>query len=135
MNFSKTASYSLNILSFMAANENESMSAKYLNEQLHIPYPYLRAVLLSLSKKGFISGTRGKNGGFVLSRPGSEITLAEIIESTDGMDSFNKCILGFETCPFNSQCSMHEIWESTRKSITYVLKGTTLSDTVKKRVL
>jgi len=133
MNFSKTASYSLNILSYMASNEENNMSAAYLHEKLSIPYPYLRQILTNLSKSGFIHSTRGRSGGFAFSKPKSEISLADIIDSTDGLDSLHKCILGFSKCPFNDRCSMHSVWEDTRNGILKVLKDTTLSDLVDKR--
>jgi Rrf2 family protein len=131
MNFSKTASYSLSILSYMATHEDNNMSASYLHEKLSIPYPYLRQVLTNLSKSGFIHSTRGRNGGYVFSKKKSEIFLAEIIESTDGLESLNKCILGFNPCPFNNECSMHKLWEETRNSIHKVLNNTSLADLIR----
>lgn len=133
MNFSKTASYSLNILSYMATHEEDNMSAAYLHKKLSIPYPYLRQVLLSLSHSGFITSTRGRSGGYTLSRDIRNISLADIIDATDGLDSMNKCILGFNKCPFNNECSMHNIWESTRNNIIKVLSETSLADLIEKR--
>jgi Rrf2 family iron-sulfur cluster assembly transcriptional regulator len=132
MNFSKTASYSLNVLSYMATHEDVKMSASFLHERLTIPYPYLRQILTSLSKSGFIHSSRGRSGGFSLSRDKGEIYLADIIEATDGLESINKCILGFRSCPFNDECSLHSVWESTRNNILKVLKETSLSDLVNK---
>ena len=40
MNFSKTTSYSLNILSYMANHIDENMSAEFLHIKLGIPYQY-----------------------------------------------------------------------------------------------
>lgn len=85
MNFSKTTLYSLNVLSYMALHVDIRMSASYLHEKLDIPYPYLRHVLKNLSKNGFISGLKGRSGGFVFSRNKSEIFLSDIIEATDGL--------------------------------------------------
>ncbi len=133
MNFSKTASYSLNILSYMANHEEDQLSASILHENLDIPYPYLRQVLSNLSKSGFIRSVRGRSGGFIFSRKKEEIYLADIIESTDGLASLNQCILGFKECPFNNQCSMHSLWESTRNSILKVLKETSLADISRRR--
>ena len=79
MNFSKTASYSLNILSYMANHEEDQLSASILHENLDIPYPYLRQVLSNLSKSGFIRSVRGRSGGFIFSRKKEEIYLADII--------------------------------------------------------
>lgn len=126
MNFSKTASYSLNVLSYMATHESDHMSAASLHDKLSIPYPYLRQLLANLSKSGFIHSSRGRNGGYSFSMETKEITLADIIDATDGLESLNKCILGFSDCPFNHGCSMHPVWEKTRKSILKVLKETTL---------
>ncbi len=128
MNFSKTASYSLNILSYMATHEGSKMSATLLHEKLGIPYPYLRQILSNLSKNGFIESTRGRNGGFIFSRPVDEITLSDIIEATDGTDGFSTCLLGFTACPFNKHCAMHKIWEDTRDNIIKILRNTTLKN-------
>jgi Rrf2 family protein len=133
MNFSKTASYSLNVLSYMANHGDEKMSAAFLHNKLAIPYPYLRQVLSGLSRSGFIQSTRGRSGGFSFSKNISDISLADIIEATDGLNSLNKCNLGFQTCPFNNKCSMHTVWETTRNNIINILKETSLSDLVKVR--
>jgi Rrf2 family protein len=133
MNFSKTASYSLNVLSYMATHEEDNMSAAFLHKKLSIPYSYLRQVLTNLSRSGFIHSVRGRNGGFSFNKGKDKIFLADIIEATDGLDSFNKCLLGFNECPFNSECSMHSVWESTRNNILKVLKETSLADLTKTR--
>jgi Rrf2 family protein len=128
MNFTKTTSYSLNVLSYMAQNDSVRMSACYLHNDLHIPYSYLRAILGELSKKGFINSTRGRNGGFRLSRDRSEIFLADIIEATEGPDSFSRCIMGFRECPFNYGCLLHPFWIKTRSEILDLLRKTSLDD-------
>lgn len=133
MNFSKTASYSLNILSFMATHDEEPLSAAVLHKKLEIPYPYLRAILTDLTYGGLIKSTRGRSGGFTFSKSKKDISLADIIDITDGLDSLNRCILGFRECPFNNECSMHTVWEETRSKLLNVLKSTSLDDISRKR--
>ena len=133
MNFNKTTSYSLNILSYMAANDKMNMSAAYLNKKLEIPYPYLRQILSNLARSGFIYSRRGRRGGYTFLRDTDKITLADIIEATDGLESLSRCILGFRECPFNNPCAMHNIWEKTRNDIIKVLKETSLKDISVKR--
>ena len=131
MNFSKTTSYAISVLSFMANHEGEKYSAKKLNELLEIPWPYLRQLLTSLSKSGFIFSTQGRNGGFQLNKPADQIILAEIIDSVEGLNVLDTCIMGFKKCPFNHACAMHETWVSTRENILNVLQNTTLSQLIK----
>jgi len=128
MNFSKTVSYSLNVLSYMATHDGVNLSAAFLHEKLIIPYPYLRQVLSNLSRIGFIRSIRGRSGGYIFCKPKEEISVADIIEVTDGLENLNQCILGFQTCPFNNQCSMHPVWESARSNILKVLNETSLAD-------
>ena len=131
MNFSKTTSYAISVLSFMAKIEGELYSAKKLNEILEIPWPYLRQLLTSLSKSGFISSTQGRNGGFRLNKPADQIVLAEIIDSVEGLNVLDTCIMGFKQCPFNHTCAMHEVWEETRNGILKILNNTTLDQLLK----
>lgn len=126
MNFSKTTSYAISVLSYLARHDEEKYSAKKLHEILKIPWPYLRQLLTSLSKSGFIFSTQGRNGGFQLRKAADQIILAEIIDSVEGLEVLGTCIMGFEKCPFNHTCAMHEVWEDTRASILNVLNNTTL---------
>ena len=112
----------------MAEHETIRMSASYLHNKLNIPYSYLRTVLGDLSKNNLIKGINGRNGGFRLNRDKSEIFLADIIEVTEGLESFNKCVMGFDECPFNYSCYMHPIWIRMRTEILDVLKQTSLAD-------
>lgn len=126
MNFSKTTSYAISVLSFMADHSQELFSAKKLNELLEIPWPYLRQLLTKLSKSGFIYSTQGRNGGFRLKKRADQIILGQIIESVEGLNVLETCIMGFEKCPFNHTCAMHEVWEDTRNNILNILNTTTL---------
>jgi Rrf2 family protein len=133
MNFSLTTSYSISVLSYMATHKEDKMSASYLHEKLAIPYPYLRQILTSMSKNGFIQSTKGRSGGFALSKKKEEISLADIIDSTEGLETLNKCILGFKKCPFDEECTMHTVWANTRAGILKILKETSLADLSKKQ--
>lgn len=133
MNFSKTTSYALSVLSFLSDRPDENFSAKKLNELLKIPWPYLRQLLTRLAKSGFITSTQWKNGGFRLQKPADQIFLAEIIDSVEGLNVLDTCIMGFEKCPFNHTCAMHEAWEEIRNTILNILNNTNL-DQLKKKI-
>ena len=128
MILSKTTEYALSILAFMATREEENYPAEYLFEQLHIPRQYLRRLLTDLSKKGFITSTRGRNGGFVFARALSAINLAQVIDAMEGEDAMNTCLLGFTACIIDKPCAMHEQWSDVRSKMIDTLTGTTLAD-------
>ncbi|MFC1730052.1 RrF2 family transcriptional regulator [candidate division KSB1 bacterium] len=128
MNFSKTTSYSLKILSFMSEDEDVSYSAKYLHEKLKIPWQYLRQLLTILSKNGFVRSTRGRSGGFILNKKTDQIFIADVVDAIEGLNIINTCIMGFEECPFNQTCALHDTWVETRENILNVLKSNTIAN-------
>jgi Rrf2 family protein len=117
----------------MANHSDENLSADFLNSQLGIPYQYLRQVLTKLSKNGLIKSTRGRSGGFELARDVSTIYIADIIEITEGLEGFNKCVLGFQTCPFDNKCAIHDLWDDSRNNIIKILRETSLANLIIKQ--
>jgi Rrf2 family iron-sulfur cluster assembly transcriptional regulator len=133
MNVSKTTSYALKVMSFMADHNDRVWSASELYDQLGIPHQYLRQIMTTLTKGGLVQSRRGRNGGFSIGKKLKKITVADIIETMEGLDSFDRCILGFTDCPFDQQCAMHEMWADTRNHILNVLNNTSLADLKKKK--
>jgi Rrf2 family protein len=133
MNLSKTTSYSLNILTYMATHSHENMSAEFLHSQLGIPYQYLRQILTKLSRTGFINSSRGRRGGFELTRDIATIYIADVIEEIEGLEGFSKCILGFQECPFDNKCAIHNLWDESRNNILNIMKQTSLANLIKKQ--
>jgi len=112
----------------MADSGNGIFSALHLHRKLNIPYPYLRQLLTKLSVKGFIKSTRGRNGGFAFAKDIHSIYVADVIDAVEGLEVFNTCMVGFEACPFDHTCPLHETWNETRKNIIKVLSKTSLAD-------
>lgn len=128
MFISKTSEYALRILTYMALNNEKSLSAQNLFEELQIPKRYLMRLLTDLSKSGFISATRGRSGGYVFSRPLETIYFSEIIDSVEGIKSFEGCVLGNTVCPVDKPCALHHIWEKPKQAFLETVKNTTLGD-------
>ena len=130
MNFSKTTSYALRILHHMAMESSNLYNAKQLHEKLGVPYQYIRRLLTDLSKYGLLYSVPGRNGGFRFKKKPDEIFLADVIDAVEGLEIMTKCIVGFEECPFDNHCAMHESWIDIRKNILKVLETTSLENFV-----
>ncbi|MBK7174437.1 MAG: Rrf2 family transcriptional regulator [Bacteroidales bacterium] len=128
MFISKTSEHALRILTYMALNSETKFSAKNLFEELHIPKRYLMRLLTDLSKNGFIKATRGRSGGYVFARSLDTIYFSEIIDSVEGLLSFEGCVLGNTVCPVDKPCALHQIWEKPKQTFLETLKTTTLAD-------
>jgi Rrf2 family protein len=112
----------------MALNNEKQFSAQSLYAELDIPKRYLMRLLTDLSKSGFIHATLGRSGGYVFARPLNSIFFSEIIDSVEGIQSFEGCVLGNAVCPVDKPCAMHQVWEKPKQAFLETIKTTTLAD-------
>jgi Rrf2 family protein len=135
MQFSKTTSYALRILTLMANDPNKMYTSISLNESLKIPKKYLQRLLTDLTRNGIITSIQGRYGGFVLSKRPNKITVANIVEAVEGLKEEVSCFFGFEKCALDKPCSMHNSWSKTHDNIIKLLKKTKLSDLKNQRLV
>ena len=128
MRLSKTSEYSLRILIFMAKEPDKLYSAKQLVDELNVSDKYLRRLMTDLSKSGFIRSVQGRVGGYTFAKQTKEILLFDVIDSVEGMDKLNGCVLGFEKCSCTNPCAMHETWQHVRAELNKVFRETRLAD-------
>jgi Rrf2 family protein len=60
------------------------VQAKSIARRQAIPARFLEQVLHSMKKAGLVSSLRGAQGGYLLSKKPSEVSIAEILEALDG---------------------------------------------------
>ncbi len=122
--FSRQCEYALQAAMYLALKpEGVMTSIRELTRRINIPYHFLAKILQSLAYKGLLISQKGPSGGFALSRPARDITLAEIVEAVDGADITSKCVLGFPECGGKNPCAVHEKWAEVRDKIQAMLVG------------
>ncbi len=127
MKLSKTSEYSLRILIYMAKEPEQMYTAKQLVKELNVSDKYLRKIMTDLSKAGFIKSILGRDGGYIFTKSINDIYLYDVIDSVEGMDTLNGCVLGFENCSCTSPCAMHDTWQHVRNRLNKVFRETTLA--------
>lgn len=128
MFLNKTTEYALTVLSYMATRDHGTYTAELLHGELNIPRQYLRRLMTTLSKLGFIAGARGRSGGFVIARALEDIHFSDIVLAMEGEESMHTCLLGFSACIVDHPCAMHELWSAARNKVMETLSGTSLAD-------
>lgn len=98
-----------------------------LSEEQGISVSYLEQLFAYLRRGGLVQGVRGPGGGYVLTRPASDISLADIVAAVDGQTSVEPSRPGFGQ---NGQTA--EMWNDLSKTFYDFLKGITLEDVVKR---
>jgi len=70
----------------------------------------------------------GRRGGFRLTRNPDRLSLLEIIEPFDRLESQHLCVLGQKVCSDESACPLHHTWKHSLNSFLHRLRTTTLAD-------
>ena len=73
-----------------------------------ISLSYLEQLFAKLRKKNLVVGVRGPGGGYRLSRPANEISVALIIAAVD--EKVDMTCGGQSNCGDDDRCSTHELW-------------------------
>ena len=128
MDLSKTTRYALRLMSYMASSGEHQFTSEELHYKLNIPKQYLRRLMTGLSKKGLLTSSKGRSGGFSLARRSDTIFLSEIIDASDDGTVLPSCILGFEKCLLLQKCPLHDQWMEVRVKILEIFRLTTLTD-------
>ena len=128
MKFYKTSEYAIRVLVFLARYDQRRYSVRELHQKLDIPYKYLSQLMHQLTKAGFINTLQGKSGGSRIARQKSDIYLYQIVDAVEGLENYDRCILGFKECSDENPCSMHQYWVEERERIKNILYSLSLAD-------
>ena len=101
--------------------DRQSVSPKYLDH-----------ILAALRKAGLIKNIRGKGGGYVLTRPASNITVNDIIKVVEGSIAPVECIDNPAFCTKTNTCAVIDLWKQLKESMEDVLNSTTLENLVER---
>lgn len=117
---SNTSKYAIRAVIYLALNgeKDEKIGIKKISQDLQIPTPFLGKILQSLAKHKLLASTKGPHGGFSLGKKATDISLMDIVEVIDGLDSFNMCVLGLNTCTDNeANCPIHGKYGAIREQL------------------
>jgi FeS assembly SUF system regulator len=126
---SKLTDYGILLLSSMARNPERTVhTARDLAQGTNIPLPTVGKVLKTLSHGDFLASERGVNGGYRLTRPADQISIAQIIQVLEGPISLTDCAGSGESCGIEHVCSTRSNWRRISDVVRRSLEGLSLAD-------
>ncbi len=81
-----------------------------ISERQGISISYLEQLFSKLRKNELVSSVRGPGGGYRLSRDGSQIFVAQIIDAVDEKVDVTRC-MGEGNCQDGETCLTHDLWQ------------------------
>lgn len=129
----KLTDYGILVLrSFALQSEGTPLSAREIAAHTHIPLPTVSKVLKVLTKKNFLTSTRGTNGGYVLTRKPEAISMAQVIAALEGPIAVTDCNTDHGNCEKEATCPTKSHWLVINHAIQDALEKVPLSRMVQK---
>jgi len=131
---SSTTRYAAHAMIEIAEAAGQVVPAAAIVAHQHVPGHFLDQVLGKLRRAGLLRSVRGPHGGYVLARPATAISLADIVCAIDGGPSL--LLPGpFRDLP-EAGCAVEEAWLSAGAAMHDVMRRTSLAALVlRKHVL
>lgn len=131
---SQKAKYAIKALLVLAqAKPQEFIQAKDIAQAENIPKRFLDLILFEMRGAKLVTSTRGREGGYALSRPAAEISIATIVRAVDGplaplscasVQFYRKC----DDCRSEKTCAVRRLMREVRDAASAILDNTSLAE-------
>ncbi len=103
-------------------------------ERQSISEKYLENIVAGLAKNGLVKSTRGKNGGYTLTKSPREYTVAEIMTASEGDLAPVSCLKDSNGCENAENCLTVTLWANLQDVIYTYLSNITLEDLARGKI-
>lgn len=125
--------YAVRALCFIARHKNRVVSAKELTKCLKIPRPFLRKILQTLNRIGFVNSYKGMGGGFKLNIASKNISLDKLIEVFQGPLRLNDHRFKKKICPEIRKCPLRKKLDEVERRVKKDLRSITIASLLRER--
>lgn len=99
-----------------------------------IPEQYLEQIIGVLRREGYVSSIRGAQGGYLLAKDPSEITIGQLVRLLEGPVLMADCMEDADACVRSGQCPSRLVWERLTNCINTVIDSISLRDMLEDHV-
>lgn len=100
-------------------------------ERQNLSLSYLEQLFARLRQHGLVRSSRGPGGGYRLSRPADEISVAEVILAVDEQVDVTRCG-GLVNCNQDSRCLTHDLWVELSRQVHQFFSSRSLADVLER---
>ena len=133
MKLSTRGQYALHAMIFLAKKQADGPQSLKTIAEDGLPEQYLEQLLGALRRAGLVSSVRGAAGGYLIAKPLNDITVGQILESTEGPISLSDCVDGELNCKNGRQCQTRLLWRYLTDNINGLMQGINLSDIIENK--
>lgn len=98
-------------------------------ERQHLSAAYLEQLFLKLRRAGLVESARGRSGGYRLTKPAMDISVADIMAAVEEETRMTRCFSESSVgCLGEGKCLTHNLWHALGDHIRVFLSNVSLRD-------
>jgi Rrf2 family protein len=130
MRVSARADYAVRAAAELASAKDGPLKGEHIAAAQDIPLPFLEHILGELKHAGIVRTRRGRQGGYWLTRPGDQITIADVIRAVEGPIANVQSEPPEALSYVGHAKQLQDVWIAVRANLRSVLESVTLADLV-----
>jgi Rrf2 family protein len=121
------------ILALAKRGEGARLSTAEIQQEMLIPRAFMPRIVAQLAREGLLSTFPGRDGGLMLPRPASQITLRDVVEAFEGPILLSEClqVKGEDDCPFQVNCPVRSKWGRVQAAMMREMASISFEDLAK----
>jgi FeS assembly SUF system regulator len=127
LRISKLTDYAI-LLMVELTREGETLSAHALAARIGVEDTTASKVLKLLAGQGLLESFRGASGGYRVSRPAAEISVAEVIAAIEGPIAMTECSVEEGLCSQEDSCDLRGNWQRISLAVAAALQNVSLAE-------
>lgn len=128
LTLSRRGDYALRAAIDLAGAAGGFRKGRDISEAMAIPRSYTAPVLGLLVGAGLVEARAGRDGGYRLLRPASEVSVLEIVEAAEGRLASENCPMRGGPCRWSDVCAIHPTWGRVSEAVRTAMAGSTLAE-------
>lgn len=134
MRLTQQTNYAVRALMYCAVNADTPSRVADIAASFDMSETHLFKIMKVLVDAGLIRTIRGRNGGVMLAKPASEITVGEVVRAAEESFLLAECFdSGRKDCPLIMTCGFNGLLHEALEAFMEVLDTKTIADLAENR--
>ena len=126
MQLTRFSDYALRVLMFAHAADDRLVTIEEMATAFAISRTHLMKVVNKLTRAGYLTAVRGRNGGLRLAMPAAAINLADVVRITEPDLALVECFTTGNPCIITRRCKLQGVLRSALGAFLAELERHTL---------
>ncbi|MBI1357799.1 MAG: Rrf2 family transcriptional regulator [Acidobacteria bacterium] len=129
MHLTLHSDYALRVLLYLRLRGENKSTIQEIADAYAISKNHLMKVVQQLAALGYVSASRGRNGGLVLAKQAEDVNLGRVVEQMEPHLNLVECFdMTVNTCPIALCCDLKTVLTEAQQSFLTTLARYTLAD-------